>query len=191
MSRPAHPLRTPKDAVDAVKSGDKWFSTFDAVQGYWQMILAKEARPLTTFMSHQGRYRFLRCPMGLNATGDEYCRRGDLAIQGLKCVEKVVDDLLVHSQSLDEHITHVRDLLQRCRETGITLSKKKFNFAKKEVNFVGYIINENGIAADPTKLDAIAKFPAPKNLTELRSFMGLVNQLGMCIQLKLLNLQDH
>ena len=85
----------------------------------------------------QRRFRFRRAPMGLNATSDEYCRRGDLAIQGLQGVEKVVDDILVHSADLKSHIAQVIAVLARCREHGITLSKDKFQFAQWRVKYVG------------------------------------------------------
>ena len=69
-------------------------------------------------------------------------------------------------------------LLTRCREQGITLNASKFQFAEEEVKFVGYIVTRYGTAADPSKIRAIQEFPIPTNITELRSFMGLVNQLG-------------
>ena len=178
VSRPAYPLRTPKDAIDAIKPGDKFFTTLDAKQGYWQLELAEEARPLTTFISQQGRYRFLRAPMGLSATGDEYCRRGDAALAGVKCVEKVVDDIIIHTATLDEHVKKLREVLERCRSAGITLNKEKFIFAQDTVKYVGYLVGKDGIAADPEKIGAIQNFPSPNTLTALRSFMGMVNQLG-------------
>lgn len=71
VTRSVHPMRTPKDAVDAVRPGDKYFTTADAVQGYWQLLLDPASSHLTTFITPGGRFRFLRAPMGLNATGDE------------------------------------------------------------------------------------------------------------------------
>jgi hypothetical protein len=177
-TRPHHPMRTPKDAVDAVSPKDRYFSTLDAVQGYWQIPLAKESRPLTTFICSEGRFQYCRAPMGLLSTGDEYNRRGDIAIAGLSNVEKVVDDLLVHDVSLAEHVLHVRQVLQRCRDNAITLSREKFVFAQPAVKYVGYIVTRDGIAADPDKVSAIKDFPSPKNISELRGFLGLVNQLG-------------
>ena len=69
-------------------------------------------------------------------------------------------------------------MLLRCREHGITLNKRKFVFAVTDTSFCGYNLSPAGIAADPAKLRAVSEFPAPTNITELRSFLGLVNQLG-------------
>ena len=68
--------------------------------------------------------------------------------------------------------------LTKCRENNITLNRDKFEFAKDNLKFVGYIVGKDGIMADPEKTQALKKFPTPKNLTELRSFLGLANQLG-------------
>ena len=80
--------------------------------------------------------------------------------------------------SFSKHVANVRKLLQRGRVHGISISQKKFVFAKQEVRYVGFIVNGEGIKADPDKMKAIRDFPQPTNLTEIRSFMGLVNQLG-------------
>ena len=179
--RPVHPMRIPKDAVESVNPGDRFFTTLDATQGYWQMELDPESQHLTTFITQEGRFRFKRCPMGLCSAGDEYNRRGDIALAGLRDVEKVVDDILVHSKDFGRHVNTVLLVLQRCRENGITLSKKKFNFCKQSVKYAGFRITSDGIMADNEKIQAIAEFPSPTNITELRSFMGLANQLGCFI----------
>ena len=87
VRRPIHLMKTPKEAVSKIKPGSKYFTTLDAKQGYWQIPLAPECQKLTTFLSPWGRYLFLRSPMGLSSTGDEYCRSGHIAIAGLSNVE--------------------------------------------------------------------------------------------------------
>ena len=78
----------------------------------------------------------------------------------------------------ETHLQHVHAALVRCREHGITLNRDKFELAAPSVNFCNYKLMQNGIAADSGKVRVIADFPTPANLTDLRSFMGLVNQLG-------------
>ena len=102
----------------------------------------------------------------------------DAAIDGLHNQKKVVDDILLYAKDFKEHVAQVKKLLQRFRDHGVSVSKSKFNFAKPEVKYVGYIVKADGVELDPTKVKAISKFPAPTNLTELRSFMGLVNQMS-------------
>ena len=178
VKRPTYPTTTPREAVMAITPQAKYFSTLDMTQGYYQIALDEESQLLTTFLTPFGRYCFLRAPMGLSSTGDESCRRGDEAIQGIHNVKKVVDDMIVYDSNYDEHYHHVRELLQRCRDKGITLNPNKFNFAEENVKFVGYSVTSEGIEADPEKISAIEKFPKPSNISELRSFLGLVNQLS-------------
>ena len=178
VKRPNYPLTSPKEAVSSILPGSKYFSIFDATHGYWQLALEEKSQLLTTFMTPYGRYAFLRAPMGLSCTGDEYCRRGDQAFQGIKNLQKVVDDIILYDDNLETHLQNVKKFLQRCRENQITLNPRKCKVAQESVQFAGYIINSEGISADPNKVKTISNFPVPKNITDLRSFMGLVNQIG-------------
>ena len=115
--------------------------------------------------------------MGFISTGDSYNYR-DVAIDGLERTHKVVDDVLIASRTYEEHVSDDRAFLDRCIEHGITLNPKQFKFAQSSVKFAGFVLSEEGIKADPSKVKAIAEFAAPTNISELRSFMGMVNQLG-------------
>ena len=156
----------------------KYFSSYDAKHGYWQIPLATNSQKLTTFTTPWGRFKFLRGPMGLLFTGDEYCRRTDAALCHLPRLHRVIDDMLCEADDLDTCYNDARVLLQTCRENHMTLGKKKLTFAATEVKFDGYIVSGAGVKSDPAKIDAIAKFPKPTDITEMHSFLGLVNQLG-------------
>ncbi len=173
--RPYYPMTTPKDAVELPRTARR-FASLDAKTGYWQILLDEESQELTTFITPYGRFKFLRNPMGLASAQDEYCRRGDEALAGVANLRKVVDDILVYGESNQELLDKVREVLERCREHKITLNKKKFQFGLEEINYVGYKVSSDGVRADESKLSAIANFPQPTNLVELRSFMGMVNQ---------------
>ena len=178
VSRPAHPSPTPFAAIRRVSPQAKHFTTIDALCGFWQIPLAEEDQPLTTFITPYGRFRYLRGPMGFAATGDAFCRRGDLALQGVMQCVKVVDDILLYDEDYMAHLRRVNEVLAKCRAHGITLNAEKFVLAAPKVLFCGYELSQDGIAADPDKVRAIKDFAKPANLTDLRSFMGLTNQLA-------------
>ena len=113
--------------------------------------------------------------MGLTSSGDEFCARTDKALSGIPGVHKLVDDILVYGENYNELLDRIKLVFERCQEWGITLSKDKYQFGS-EVKFAGYIINEEGTKPDPKLTAAISEFPAPTDLTNLRSFMGLVNR---------------
>ena len=175
VCRPAHPVCTPRDALASVSHG-KYFSKLDARHGYWQIPLSDTAKPLTTFITPWGRYRYCRNPQGLVSAGDVFNQRTDAAFSGLTHFVKVVDDGLVYDDDFNTHVTHVRDVLQRARSHGITLSADKFVFGADEVQFCGYIVNSDGFTVDGSQTSAIRDFPVPSNRTDLRSFLGLANQ---------------
>ena len=177
VSCPTHPSPTPFAAIRSVHPGAQFFTTVDALCGYWQLQLAAEDQSLTTFITPYGRFRYLRGPMGFAATGDAFCRRGDIALQGVPQCVKVVDDILLYDEDYLTHLQRVNEVLSRCRTHGITLNADKFVLASQDVSFCGYQLSTKGIAADPEKVRAIRDFAKPANLTDLRSFMGLVNQL--------------
>ena len=179
VKRPVHPFQSPRDAVSDIPRDAQWFTTMDATSGYWQIPLDAEAQKICTFLTPFGRFKPLRGPMGLVSTGDEYCQRGDQAFAGIPKRRKIVDDtLLFGGNSFQEHLEQVRSVLERCRRHKMTMNPEKFEFGKREVEFCGYIVGRAGIAANPRRVQAIQEFPKPENLTDLRSFMGLVNQLG-------------
>ena len=178
VKRPAHPVTTPHEAVHNTRPGSRFFTKMDAKNGYHQIPLHEDSRDLTTFITPWGRYRFKRAPQGCNATGDKYNYELDVAVAWIEDVAKVVDDIKTATPEIPEHFKQVVQVLEQCRTYGITLSPGKFVFAQPEVTFVGYIIGRDGIKADPEKLKAIMEYPKPTNIHELRSFEGMVNQMG-------------
>ena len=115
--------------------------------------------------------------MGLTSSGDEFCHRTDLALAGIPNVKKLVDDVLIFAQTEQQLLETIRLVFQKCHEWNITLSDKKIQYGN-EVKFAGFILNESGSSPDPEKLAAIRDFPAPKDRTDLRSWMGLLNQFS-------------
>jgi len=180
VSRPVHPFPTPSDIAGSIPSDAKFFVTLDAVKGYFQLPLHESSQDLTTFITPFGRFKYLRVPMGLSSAGDEFCRRGDEAFQGLPGIKKIVDDVLIYAPDMNTLKERVKTALQRCRQHGITLSKAKMQVGSN-VKFAGFIISDQGISPDPDKLKAISEFTTPENITDLRSFCGLANQLGQFI----------
>ncbi|KAK8373747.1 hypothetical protein O3P69_007836 [Scylla paramamosain] len=92
--------------------------------------------------------------MGFVATGDEFCRRGDAALDGVQQCAKVVDDILLWDEDYETHIRRVYEVLVRCRTHGITINAEKFVLAAPDVTFCGFKLSREGIAADEEKTDA-------------------------------------
>jgi hypothetical protein len=175
--RPVHPFTCTRDALRGILSDSAFFIKLDAVSGYYQIPLDRESSFLTTFLLPSGRYRFTRAPMGLNSSSDEFNYRTDCALQAVPDLVKIVDDSVIQGPSEAQCIPKLRVYLQSCRDHNLTISKRKLEFGDT-IKFAGHIVSKNGVTPDPAKTAALAKFPVPKDLTELRSFLGLANQLG-------------
>ena len=134
VQRPTHPTRTPRDVAE-IDGQARFFSTFDATNGYFQIPLHPDSQHLTTFMTPWGRYKFLRAPMGLCSSGDEYNRRADMAFAQVTNTVRVVDDILRFDSNFVDHVKGVRAVLTAARNAGITLSPKKFKFAQQTVQW--------------------------------------------------------
>ena len=174
--RPVHPFPSAKDIIQAVPPDAVHFAKLDAVHGYFQLALAEESSFMTTFLLPQGRFRYLRSPMGLAPSSDSWCYMSDIVVTGLAWARKIVDDVLIWAKTLEELLLRVRIVLVRCRENRITISLKKLEIGKS-ITFAGHLISHQGIRPDPVKTEAISKFKEPDNVTDLRSFLGLANQL--------------
>ena len=99
-------------------------------------------------------------------------------LEGLEGVLCLVDDVLGFGSNCKDHDTHLDTVMQTLQNAGVTLNPNKCAFSKDKVKFLGHVVNENGIRADPEKISAIVKMKTPSNITELRRLLGMVNQLG-------------
>ena len=136
VKRPVHPFPSVSDIQKKIPSNSKFFCKLDARKGYWQVKLCEESRDLTTFITPYGRHRFCRAPMGLRSSNDEFCIRTDRAIEGIAGVIKIIDDILISTESEKQLEERIDQVLQACSKAGITLSRSKFEISNK-VKFSG------------------------------------------------------
>ncbi len=179
VRREHYPSATPLEAVaDIQQSSAKHFTVFDALKGYHQCPLDEESQKLTTFITPFGRFMYRRAPYGISSISEHYNRRMDEAFQGLTSIRKIVDDVIVYDENKPRHVQHVREILRRCENKGISLNRDKFQFCQTEARFAGLKLTQHGYSISEDIIAAVAKFPTPSTRTDLRSFCGLVNQLA-------------
>ena len=153
-------------------------TVLEAVDGYHSVPLDAESQPLTTFITEWGRFMYLHMPQGYLASGDAYTRRYDEVIKDVEREVKCVDDVLLYDSGIEEAFYHTFDYLTLCAKNGVVQNRKKFQFCQDTVQFAGLQLTPSGVAPSQSMLSAIQDFPTPQNITDARSWLGLVNQVA-------------
>ena len=177
VKRELHPLPV-VDQVLAQLTGAKVMSKLDANSGFWQIPLSPESAKLTTFITPFGRYCFHRLPFGISSAPEHFQRRMSDILTDIPGVVCMMDDILIHGKTREEHDVHLRDVLNRLQDAGMTLNKEKCQFAQTSLKFLGHIIDSDGIRPDPDKVQAIQDIQTPANVGDVRRYLGMVNHLS-------------
>ena len=170
-------IPTIDDIIHNVK-GSTVFSKLDAQSGFWQVPLDMETAKLTTFITPFGRYFMKRLPFGISSAPEIFMRIMQEILEGLEGVICYFDDTLCHTKTVEEHDALLEKVHKRLQEAGLKLNDEKCEYKKPEIKFLGHIINSEGCRPDDSKIEAIKNLPEPKDVAELRRYLGMVNFLG-------------
>jgi hypothetical protein len=168
------PIPTIDELLDELY-GTCWFSKLELRSGYHQIRMNPNDAHKTSFRTHLGHYEFLVMPFGLcnapstfqntmNALFQEHLRRFVIVF---------FDDILVYSKTLEDHITHLEVIFNCLLEHQFFLKQSKCTLAQPSISYLGHIVSSIGVGPDPEKIKAMVEWPAPKNLKQLRGFLGL------------------
>ena len=177
IEHPTHPFLPGNEILKNINTTSTVFCKLDCIKGYNQIPLDEESKKLTTFLLLSGRYRYLRAPMGLSSSSDEWCKRSDKALAGIPGVQKLVDDILVEGTHYDDLLMKVEKVLKRCLDKNITISSDKIEIGES-VTFAGYKVPKEGVVPKEKRIQAITDFPVPKTRKDLKSFLGLAETLA-------------
>jgi hypothetical protein len=175
--RETHHTQSPYIQARSIPSG-KLKSVFDCWNGYHSIPLHKDDYHLTTFITPWGRYQYKVAPQGYMASGDGYCRRFDEIVSDIPNKTKCVDDTLLWADTIEESFFQAVNWLDICGRNGIVLNPEKFVFAQSTADFAGFTVTNDCVRPSSKYLSAIKDFPTPGNLTDIRSWFGLVNQVA-------------
>jgi len=170
----SYPLPRIDDTLDTL-SGSKWFSTLDLKSGYWQVDIDDADREKTAFSVGNGLWQFTVMPFGLCNAPATFERLMERVLSGLhwKTCLVYLDDIIVIGKTFEKHLANLEQVFQRISAAGLKLNPKKCSFLQSEVKYLGHKVSENGIQTDEEKIAAVKTWPRPKDLSELRSFLGL------------------
>ena len=130
---------------------------------------------MVTINTHKGLYKYKRLPFGVASAPAIFQRTMEATLQGLPMVCVYLDDVLVSGKTQEEHLSNLNEVLTRLESAGLRLKGKKCTFCKPRVTYLGHIISANGLKPSPHKVKAVSELPSPSRVSELKTFLGLVN----------------
>ena len=152
----------------------KYFSSLDLKSGYWQVLMDENDKEKTAFACHKGLFEFNVMPFGLSNAPAIFQELMSVVLQDLSSFAVAyLDDILIFSPTIDDHLNHINTVFQRLRMHGLRLKLKKCSFLQSETNYLGFVIDSQGIKPDPKKVEAIKSIPPPTCVREVRSFIGM------------------
>ncbi|XP_064396342.1 uncharacterized protein K02A2.6-like [Halichondria panicea] len=172
-----YPIPRVEDLFAGLVKG-KTFSTIDLKQAYLQMKLDAQSRKYVVINTHRGLFRYTRLPYGVSSAPGLFQRAMEQMLRGIPGVVVYMDDILITGQTNVEHLNSLEEVLRRLTEAGLRAKKTKCHFMEPQVVFLGHVVDEKGLHPMPSKMKAIQEAPKPKNVTELKSYLGLLTYYG-------------
>ena len=142
--------------------------------------LHKDSREYTTFLTEWGMFRYKRMPMGDHVSMDAYNYRFDKVTAEVENKKSCVDQSLLYSYTLEQALIQAASYLTLMGKNGIIQCPEKFKFGSKEVAWAGFTIGTDSVKPLPKHTEAVRTYHLPVNITDLRSFMALLQQVSYC-----------
>ena len=155
----------------------KYFTSLDLVRGYYQVPIEKESRKYTAFSTPHGHFQFKRLSFGLKNAPSAFQRDMQIILQAFpwKNVVVYIDDILIMSETFDEHIELLRRVLTTLEQHNVKIKPRKCEWIKKSVQFLGHIVSGEGLTKPREYIEKVMNFPRPVTVKDLRRFLGLIN----------------
>lgn len=173
----AYPLPYVSGILDRLR-GAKYLSSLDIKSAYWQIPMSACSREFTAFtIPGRGLFQFKRMPFGLTNAPATWQRLIDEVLQAdlEPFVFVYLDDVIVISESFEQHLEILQKIFDRLFKAGLTLNRDKCQFFRSELRYLGYVVDKRGLRVDPDKVNAILGIPTPSSVADVRSFLGMAS----------------
>ncbi len=180
IKREHHLIPSAEDIISRLE-GKKLFTVLDLKDGFWQVPLDSESSKLCTFNTPHGRYKFNRMPFGIASAPEVFQKRNERLFGDINGVEVYFDDLIVTGTDEMSHDAALTEVLKRAKALNIKFNANKLQFRMTEVKYMGQIISDKGVKADPGHIKGIIDMPTPNSKGEVKRLLGMVNFLSKFI----------
>jgi hypothetical protein len=153
----------------------KHFTSLDLDRGFLQVALKEEDKQKTAIITQRGLFEYNVMPFGLTNAPGTFQRLMDEVLREIidEYAAVYIDDIVIYSNTFEEHLQHVEEVLRRLKEANLIVKLEKCTFNQEETRLLGHIVGRNGIKTDPEKIEKVKNYPRPTNLRELRGAIGL------------------
>ncbi|CAG9117875.1 unnamed protein product [Plutella xylostella] len=169
-----YPLPRIEEVFAKLGGGEK-YTKLHLKNAYNQYVLNEPSQELTTINTSKGLFKYTRMVYGLASAPAIFQKSMETVLSGIEGVSCWYDDICITGPNKATHLARLREVLHRLNSSGLRLQKDKCEFFKDSVTYLGYVIDKNGLQTCPKKVEAILKAPEPKNVTEVKRFLGVVN----------------
>ena len=181
-----HPIPKVEDLFATLEGGKK-FTKLDLSQAYQQLPLHPDSRKYVVINTHKGLFQYTRLPYGISSAPGIFQKEMDNLLTGIPGVAVYLDDILVTGVTEQEHLKSLEEVLRRLGQSGLRVKKKKCLFMVPSVSYLGHKIDADRLHPLPDKLQAVKAAPTPRNVSELKSYLGLLTYYGKFLP----NLSTH
>ena len=152
-----------------------YFSKLDLASGYWQIPVAKESRPYLAFESTRNQYQFRVMPFGICNAPVTFQAMIDKVIGDIPGVSAYIDDVVIYTETLEEHVKTLEAVLDRMRKFNLKANAGKCEFGRKEIEIFGFLVANGSVKPSPRRVEAIENMKIPQSPKEIQSFLGVIN----------------
>ncbi len=168
----SYPIPRIDDYIDRV-GNPKYVSKIDLLKGYWQVPLSERAKEISGFTTPSGFYQFRVTPFGMKNSPATFQRLANKVIEGLDFLVAYIDDILVFSNTWDDHCTHLEKIFSRLSLYKLVINLKKTEFAKGNVTYLGHVVGGGQVVPRAAKVKAILELPVPTNKKDILRVLGV------------------
>ncbi|KAK3097999.1 hypothetical protein FSP39_015198 [Pinctada imbricata] len=175
-TKDSYPLPNIEECIDTL-AGATVFSTIDLQQGYHQIEVDPDDRLKTAFITRYGLFEYTRMPFGLCGAPGTFQRAMEFVLRGLQWDKVLIylDDVIIASKGVEEHLVHLTEVFNRFRDSDLKLKPSKCSFFQEKVLFLGHIISKEGVETNPDLTKVVKEWPIPTKVKDVQSFLGLTN----------------
>ena len=180
----SYPLPRINEAIDSLQ-GAGYFSSLDLKSGFWQVLMDEDSKQYTAFtVGNLGFYECERMPFGLCNAPATFQRLMENTLGELNLTYCLIylDDVIVFSKTMEDHLHRLRVVLQRFRDENLKLKPGKCNFFQEQIDYLAHTVTKDGVRPSDAHLEAIRAFPLPTNFTEIRAFLGLTGHFRRFVE---------